>query len=229
MTNLSKFFFNNLPQYFHNEDSYKDGEGKGLVQRYLEVVQEEAETLHQSISNIPQAMQASEVPDSHLYLLGSIFGNPPTLFYNKDNYRKLLSNLPYLLKRKGTLSALELLFSIIDLEIVIEDVTPAPWYYDEGREYDTGGKHDGHCLNCFYFVAHITDSNGVLPLEDSESGSGFGLDILKELGEIIYYFTPINGWLSDIIINGESFFFLLEEAGIPLKATDGKFLKAKHG
>jgi phage tail-like protein len=227
MTNLSNFFFNSLPHYFHSQDSYKDSEGKGLVQRFTEVLQEEAETIHESISNIPQAMSPSEVPDSHLYLLGSIFGNPPALFYNKDNYRKLLNNLPYLLKRKGTLEGLELIFSIIDLEVEIEDVTPDPWYYDEDNQYDTGGKYDGHCLNCFYFVVHITDNSGVLPLEDSGSGSGIEPQILKELQEIIYYMTPINGWLADITINGESYTFLLEITGLPLKTKDHKFLKAK--
>lgn len=220
---MNRYFFDGLPLYFHQYDSYKDGDGKGLLQRFMEIPQEEAETLYQDIKDIPKAMDPLQVQDSHLYMLGSVFGNPPTLFRNKANYRKLLRYLPNLLKRKGRIDALIDLFKIMGLEVTVEDVTPSKTFYDIGLEHDQGHRYDGQCYNCFFFILHVEDPSGVLPSEEGVLSE----NTLKELLFTAYYATPINAFISNITYNGESQAFLLEKAGLILKTNDQIYLKAK--
>lgn len=223
MSQLSNFFFNSLPHYFHENDSYKDENGKGLLERYMEVTEEEAETVYQEIKDLPKAYQAKNVKESHLYLLGSVFGNPPTLFLNKANYRKLIEYLPNLLKRKGTLQALVDIFKIMSVEAEVEDVTPPKPFYDLGLEHDNGHKYDEGCSDCFFFKVHLTDPLNNIP----NTGGELSQETVTELTHIIYYVTPINGFLVNITHNGESLAYLLEKTGLPLAKEDGKYLKIK--
>lgn len=224
MSDLSRYFFGSLPRYFWENDSYKDNEGKGFVQRFTTVAQLEAETIHGDIKNLSQAMSPGEVKDSHLYMLGSIFGDPPTLFLNKAYYRKLLENLPNLLKRKGTLQALKDIFLIMGVTASITDITPTKPKYDLGLKYDEGHKYDQECNPCFIFDIELDDPDGNIPIEPPRISQ----KIFQELQWIIYYVTPINGTLRDIIYNGQSLLFLLQKDGIPLKTSEEKFLKNKY-
>jgi len=223
MSDLSRYFFKSLPIYFWEMDSYKDENGKGFVQRFTEVFQEEAELSYDNIKLLPQAIDPDLVKDSHLYLLGSIFGDPPTLFLDKLNYRKLLKYLPNLLKRKGTLSALIDIWKIIGIDAEIEDVTPPKAYYDNNLLFDKGGKFDSYCDSCFFFNLILYDLNNILGIEDQ-----IPQNILDEIIWITYYVTPINGFLNSVIYNDIGSGFLLQEDGIPLKTSEEKLLKIKY-
>lgn len=219
---LKKFFFDTLPLYFRVFDADKVG-GEGILERFIKALEYEAEDTYTSIYNTPDLYSPADVPLAQLYYLGSIFGNPPTLFGLTSRYRKLLSYMPSLLKLKGTLLGLTNLFKLLGVTIVITDESEPRAQYDINQEYDTPSpalKYDTNCNRCFIISIDIMDPDGNLSMLASPS-----VLLLNELRNLVYFMVPINVYLKSVSYDGTPLgFYLLNEDSYAILVEDGKHI-----
>lgn len=142
----------NLPYYYIEKDSYKDINGKGLLERYLEVFTGYIDKeLYEPINNYLEIVDASICDEKYLNHLSDVLGNPPDIFRDEQQYRNLLSYIVSVYKIKGTKDAYELFFSIIGFRIEIEEDQPDPetYIYDTTLLYDNLETYDrNQCENC---------------------------------------------------------------------------------
>jgi len=187
------FLFGKLPNYFKSNDSYKDVNDEGLLERYLEIfcaeIDNEVSPYIDEILDITDAEALSGLtrdnPTELITHLSELFGNPPDISTtdawsgDEDNYIVLIRYIRHILQTKGTVKALEYFLAIYGYEIDIltesavtadtYDETPTATKYDDGAEYDYG----------FTFY------------------SGFDLAITDKLGTPAK--SPTQGWLDDYL------------------------------
>lgn len=159
------FLFGKLPQYFKEHDSYKDGNGEGLLERYLEIFCGEMDTeVTPFIDELLDITDAEALPGltrtnptELLQYLSDLFGNPPdvgtaeTYAGGPDpepEYLALIRYITHILKTKGTTQGITYFLALYGYEIdtLTEssttsshyDETPTPLEYDQGTQYDKG-------------------------------------------------------------------------------------------
>ena len=154
--------FQKLSHYFKENDSYKDGNDEGLLERYLEIfcaeIDNKVSPYIDEVSDITDAEALSGLtrtnPTELLIHISELFGNPPdvgtgdTWAGDEDEYIILIRYIKHILQTKGTVKALEYFLAIYNYEIdtltesgIIDntyDVDPTPIKYDDGKEYDGG-------------------------------------------------------------------------------------------
>jgi len=172
--------FQKLPHYFKENDSYKDGNDEGLLERYLEIfcaeIDNEVSPYLDEVLSITDAEALSGLtrtdPTELLIHISELFGNPPDIGTgedysgDEDEYIILIRYIKYILQTKGTRKSLEYFLAIYNYEIdtltesgVVHntyDVDPTPVKYDDGKEYDWGA---GFIFHSGYDLA-ITDLAG---------------------------------------------------------------------
>lgn len=147
------YLFSLLPHYFKENDSYKDGNGEGLLERYLEIFCAEVDSqVAPYIDNVHYLLDAENLsslphddPDKFLDYLSGIFGNPPYLGTDIQ-YKALIKHIVWILKSKGTFTSVELFLNLLGYTIdsyteetfpdIIYDETPTPLKYDNSISYD---------------------------------------------------------------------------------------------
>lgn len=160
--NKPNFLFGKLPRYFKENDSQKDLNGEGLLERYLAIfcleIDEEISPFLDEVLDITNAKALSGLtrdnPTELLNHIAEIFGNPPdigigTAYSGGElEYINLISHISHILKTKGTVKSLEYFLAIYGYAIdsIIEntitsksyDETPVALKYDDGPTYDVG-------------------------------------------------------------------------------------------
>lgn len=96
------YVFNNLfPDYYHANDTYKDSEGKGILERFIEVCSEYLDTeVMPDIDNFTDIIDIDETPEIFLNYLWEYFGYIPYAYgvltrgepYTKENVARWLNN-----------------------------------------------------------------------------------------------------------------------------------------
>jgi hypothetical protein len=129
---IKKHLFDSLPGYFHLMDSNPDSEGKGSLQRFFEVFEDELVTSYGKIQDLLDNLHPLNLPESHLPLAGKHYSSPPTLFGDTPRYRRFLSGFKYLMQQKGAKVGLDNLFNLFNCLIELTDVTPRATQYDAG-------------------------------------------------------------------------------------------------
>lgn len=209
MWNLGNFFFNKLPLYFKQEDTYKDNNNEGILERYLSIFGEDFdEVLLPMIADYTVIVDPLESYDVQASILDPgnaddekflnhiayTLGNPPDLT-GDDFYRKLLSIMVSLYKIKGTIPAYNIWLNIIGLQAsVLVEVPPVELTYDSGFNYDSlittevtaeAGTYDTSCPTCSDYALVIEDiSKGDLTPEQE-----------KLIADIVRLNEPINAKL----------------------------------
>lgn len=170
--------FGLLPSYFKVNDSYKDGNGEGLLERYLEIfcaeIDNEVSPFVDELPSITDAEALSSLtrnnPTELLQHISELFGNPPDigtgLAYSggEDEYIIFMRYIKYILQTKGTITSLIYFLAIYGYELTNltessvslskYDEIPTPIQYDNNAQYDLGFT--------FYsgFNVDITDLSG---------------------------------------------------------------------
>jgi len=179
--------FGKLPPYYKENDSYKDINGEGLLERYLQIFCAELDDnltpYVDDLSNIINTDNISSItrenPLELLQYISEFWGNPPdigtgeTYSGNEDNYIELLKNMPHLNSYKGTTQGIEYYLNLYSYTIdtitetsvsfVRYDETPTPLQYDNGVEYDT------KFIFFSDFELVITDKSGTGPKNPPQS------------------------------------------------------------
>lgn len=186
------YLFGLLPVYFKRNDTYKDKDDKGLLERYLMVFGNELD--YQVIPKITcylHAIDAAVCDAKFLDPLSQSLGNPPDIFQDDEIYRNLLQYVVTFYKIKGTIASYKLFFAILGYDVEIEELPHEDddSFYDSEAEYDTGEERHTYdrnaCLVCYYYNINIKplDPNAQLVVSTSN---------LNKLKEAIYFNEPIN-------------------------------------
>lgn len=181
-----EFVFDKLFGYkFHQEDTYKDAEGKGILQRFLEVGSEYLdEHISPDIDNILDILDIDKTPEKYIGILWEYFGYIPYAYglltvgtpYNKSDlatwttsrypvadYRNLLKYAISLYKIRCTEDFYTILGRFYNLSIrLTEDPTVVledPTKYDQSDIlYNNTADYDqdADCLQCIKMIAYVT-------------------------------------------------------------------------
>lgn len=156
------FLFKKLPHYFKENDSYKDGNNEGLLERYLGIfcneIDDELSLYIDELLNITDAEALLGLTKTDgidlLIHIAETFGNPLDIGIgqpysgDQDEYIVLIRHIIHILQTKGTEQGLIYYLAIYGYEITTltnsstdinsYDEKPTPIKYDVPIKYDTG-------------------------------------------------------------------------------------------
>jgi hypothetical protein len=206
---IKRHLFFSLPSYFMVEDSNRDDQNMGTLERFLDVFSIEAANTYLETGQLPTLLNPVTCPETHLHLLGAHYGIPPTMFQLKTYYRKLLSAFSHLMGFKGTLEGLEKFFALFGVKVEVEDVTTPASIYDTLIQHDDRIRYDTENPLFFFICIKIIDPEGNFPVNPLEGG-----ETLKRLYDLCYFMIPINVFIQCINYNGlTEVGYLLDEEG----------------
>lgn len=200
------FFFDKLPLYFLQNDTYKDQNGRGLLERYLEIFGLELENKIKPLADdYLDIIDPSTVTAKHLSHLAYSLGNPPDMFQNNPTqYAKLLQHVVSIYKIKGTAQSYKLFFSLMGFNVsIIEHPEPVPTLFDDVFILDDGFKFDMGCPTCSDYSLVI---NNLLANSANicmtPSFTTLNQTMLDLIIEVVKFLEPINAHLIEIINGG---------------------------
>lgn len=154
---FASWFFNKLPNYYHINDTYKNTDDKGLLQRFLENIGDEIDDnitpFIDSLINIVDPTTQSGTGYKFLNSLSYTLGSPPDIYLGDPaknaDYAKLLSHIVSIYKIKGTKKSFELFFSLLGYSITVIEYSPSiPVTFDSIYDFDEDHKFDKGCEPC---------------------------------------------------------------------------------
>lgn len=191
------FLFSRLPVYFVGNDTYKDSEDKGLLERYLSVFGYELDfELIPQLECYLEIIDASICKPEYLDHISDVLGNPPDIFQDETIYRNLLRYILSVYKIKGTLKAYELFFSILGFTIELEEIPPIQEEsnYDQDGLYDQGTEESiydqDRCEPCSLYKITF------FPKDPNNTDLTF--ELLSKLNDVIVFNEPINAKLDNL-------------------------------
>ncbi len=199
------FLFSRLPDYFKANDSYKDADDKGLLERFMDIMgQELDEGVYPYIYNYLDIIDAQKANSVYLNHISDMLGNPPDIFGSNQAYRNMLSYITSIYKIKGTKKAYQLFFSILGYDVEINEIVPISTEstYDSGGIYDNDNvfennttSYDGtSCPACVYYDISL------FPRENVVVDIKYDDDFYRRLLEAIKFNEPINSKVRNIYI-----------------------------
>jgi len=187
MGQLHKFMFGYLPDYFKINDTYKDSNDQGFVERYLEAFEEEFEDIKTLITSAHDIRDALITPSDILQYLSDMMKNPPGLISDEPILRKLLSLIFNLNHLKGTEIGFIKYWFVLGINATITLDKQYGFTYDDGEIYDDNKLYDTDCNTCTHMatitLGWIDPTKTTTPLQD------LGAD---RVNEIIEHLVPIN-------------------------------------
>jgi hypothetical protein len=193
------FLFDKLPAYFRRNDSNKDLQGQGTLERYMGILGSELdEEIIPLIENYLDIVDAQITPERFLVPLSDSLGNPPDISQNLDEYRNILSYIVTYYKIKGTEAAYQLFFSLLGFNVTITEIEPIDILYDINLLYDEDDilLYDSQCPTCSCYLiefSNVADSNNNINPITPET--------IALLHEAIEFNEPINACLDSLTHN----------------------------
>lgn len=211
--NFEKFFFSQLPLYFKINDTYKDNNDRGLLERYLEIFGLELDEIEangglvENINNYLRIISPLETDAKFLTTLGFTLGSPPDLLNDNTKYAKLLAYIMSFYKIKGTAKSFELLFALLGFLVNIIEFPPSEaTLLDNGNILDEDNLEletfDTGCPSCSEYEISINElltTPGVCP---APTLTVIDNTILATFIKIIEFNQPINARLAKLINGG---------------------------
>lgn len=202
-TLFEDFFFRQLPLYFKANDSYKNVDGEGLLERFLKVPGIELDNyIIPKAETYMEIRDANLTPDNLLPSLAKDLGSPPNLLIDPADFRKLLTYIVTFYKIKGTKEAYELFFAFLGYIVTIIEYPPADSRMDIGLLMDDGNLMDNACPVC-------SDYEIVLMLAGSECDptvvpTYLDQDLIALINIIVSFAEPIHANLVGITTKVEA-------------------------
>lgn len=203
---FANFFFDKLPLYFWRNDSYKDSNDRGLLERYLQIFGLEVDNNIKPLAdNYLDIIDPSTVTAKHLSHLAYSLGNPPDMFQsNPAQYAKLLQHIVTLYKIKGTIESYKLFFSLMGFTVfIIEYPEEVETKFDSGCLLDEGYKFDMGCPTCSEYSLVISqllsNPNNICQIPTFIT---LNQTMITLITEVIKFIEPINAELRDLISGG---------------------------
>lgn len=202
------YLFGLLPYYFKENDSNKDGNGEGTLERFLEIfcteIDAEVKPFLEGTGILNNAEDYDNLPTSDktkfLIHLSDVLGNPPDIFGSEAKYKSLLSHIFEIYKYKGTVRSLSNFLALLDWEISDYFEIPGTGNtYDMDLDYDAGCMfYDEACVSFSRYSLTITDTEGTTVKTPTEPE-------LAKLRDVIENFLqPVNTILMELrVLGGE--------------------------
>lgn len=210
MSFFKDWLFNKLPNYYHINDTYKDANGKGLLQRYLANIGDDLDDnilpFIDNLLNIIDPTTQASTDFKYLNHVAYLLGSPPDIFLGNPNhyqqYAKLLGHIVSIYKIKGTKKSFELFFALLGYIIQVIEYEPnLGTKFDSGFKFDEGAKFDTECEPCSEYSIL---SQALLNSGPCGSSSNPSLDpnLFQLMVEVAKFLQPINVNLRTIITGG---------------------------
>jgi len=203
---FKNFLFDQLPLYFLRNDSYKDSQGRGLLERYLEIFGLEIDNKIKPLAdNYLDIIDPTTVTAKHLSHLAYSLGNPPDMFQNNPaQYAKLLEHIVSLYKIKGTIESYQLFFFLMGFTVTIiefpEDVSAQ---FDIGHIEDDIRIFDSGCPGCSDYSLTINQLlGGATGGCQAPLFATLNQTIVDLILEVVKFIEPINARLVGLISGG---------------------------
>lgn len=138
MINLNNFLWSTIPQELADIDSYKDLDGRGLLERYVSIFDEELqEELVVKLENFSRELTPATAADQFLSEIAYSVGSPPDVMGGINKYREVLTSIIGIYKVKGTTRSYKLFFRLFGMDCRIVEHFPLDNKYDvPGNRYD---------------------------------------------------------------------------------------------
>ena len=190
MSFFNTWIFSQFPKRFKKDDTYKDANGRGVLERYLQIFGQELDNNFMPlIQNMQDILSVKKCDDKFLPLIGAYMGALPAPDNLPATYRLILAAGVQIYKAKGTANSFKIMFNILGYDCNIVPIQPiAPATYDSTQTYDDGtSKYDQSCSNCTDFSIRIQPS-------DPSLVSGFVLTtaIRAQAQQIVDLLKPID-------------------------------------
>lgn len=135
MVNFKDWLFENYPGYFKENDTYKNSEGKGLLERFISELGRDFDTyIIPKVRDFLSIHDSLTTDDIYIAYLAWALGNPPDTFTHypghEDDYRQVLKYLVEINKVKGTKQGFDMLFSLLGVTVNLTEVTTGELSYD---------------------------------------------------------------------------------------------------
>lgn len=190
---IRDFISQQLPIYYHRNDTYKDETGKGILIRFLGMlgisVQEE---LIDPLENFINELDPETASTKFLSLLAFTVGNPIDILGTDESFRLRLTQAISLYKLKGTVKSYKLLFNLLGLEVEVIEYFPPDMYYDTGLTYDSGLLYDNDPCSVFCIDYRLVIT------KDGEAAI-LSSEVVEALYEAIKDIEPINANLVEMV------------------------------
>lgn len=201
-----RHLINLLPSYYKEFDSYKV-EGKGLLERFLEIIGNLLYKVKENIDGFINVISISKTKSENLDLLASNVGGLPftgknvitSLKLTDAQRRELIACSTYLIKNRGSREFFETLFSKLsnsdnNLSLTIsESRTDSPGYVNTVVDYYK--ELDNSNLD-------ITDHTDLISTVKYIITGNFPKSLNKAIADVVYNFSPFN--VKPLVyINGE--------------------------
>jgi phage tail-like protein len=141
MINLDNFLWHTMPDDLIDADTYKDSEGKGLLERFISIFDKELqEELVIKLENFANELNPTSAADQFLTLIAYSVGSPPDVMGGIDKYRQVLTSIISIYQIKGTVKSYKAFFNLFGLDCDIIEYFPGDNNYDvPGNIYDNKG------------------------------------------------------------------------------------------
>jgi len=207
-------------------DTFKDGQGKGINERFNEALGEDYdENLGPLVDNlmdntiVPQTMLVKFLP-----VMESMLGDLPVMIDDENIRRKTIEFFTKLYSVKGTALSYVMLFTWMGFDTVVVTEFSNNTSFDSSFTLDDSFRtFDATSSGCSQYSIILT---GSLTL-DSAIIAGMALiieflePIYVKLKEIIYNGSPIQLLISVQIIDGRLIFDLTNDPGVTFTLVDG--------
>lgn len=191
---LKDYITSLLPSTIKDQDSYKDVNQKGFVERYLEIFGLELDEFYYTkIYNIEDELNPLTVSNpEYLDYIAYALGDWPNIAQDEAGYRRFLSYVVSIFKIKGTIQSFHSILYPLGLEIDnFYEVPLVGVTYDVGILYDDPViRYDDACQTCSYFDISLTG------LEDLTA------ELYDKILNTIELVRPINAKLRTFEYNG---------------------------
>lgn len=135
MVTFETWLFQNLPQYFKENDSYKNSGGSGLLERFIGELGKDFDTyIIPKIEDFLSIHASLTTDDIYVAYIAWALGNPPDTFTHyvghEEDYRQVLRYLVDVNKVKGTRQGFDMLFGLLGVTVNLTEVDTGELYYD---------------------------------------------------------------------------------------------------
>lgn len=184
-----------LTDYILEEDSFKDGNGRGFIERYLEIFGEELDTNSVvKIEELDTKLIDLELTDvEYLPYFEAAYGNITRFDENERIRRNILKYLIYIWSIVGTKKAIRAILASIGFKV--DTITELPFVeirYDSGARYDEDTtRYDEFCPGCGYIDLELTRNNSTTVTTTD----------IQTIGRLLRIVLPEDVRVNDLTVN----------------------------
>jgi hypothetical protein len=165
-----------FPSYYTDKDSYKNENGKGLLERFIRAHGEELdEKIVPAIANFLDVLNPETENSKYIPHIAYQLGSPSNIFNTPSKYKDLLNKVIGIYKRKGTKQSYEDAFRLVGIKPILIMILSPRTVMDIGLKMDTGMLMD------VSLRAHVGYSISILDLKGKPLTSNLEIEKITNL------------------------------------------------